>query len=149
MAALGALAENQRRGERADRGVITVPSSGVAFLTIDPRVNASITQFLVNPNGELGSMRFMTHFELTVDDNGTRLGSGNTIGSIVSGSINTANQTINSIVYLPATVLSINVYAIGATGLLVAPAAGSTRVRWTVWGALMNQGSATVTGGPF
>lgn len=151
MAMHGALAENQRRNERVDRGTVTVPTSGVAYVTIDPRVNSSITAFLLNPYGELGSMRFMTAFQLTLVDGGTRF-TGITAASpaMVSGNINSTSQTINLLVYAPFTVLTINVYAFtsSANPTFTTPGVTST-VAYQVWGALMNQGSTTITGGTF
>lgn len=128
MAALGALAENQRRNERVDRGVVTVPSSGTAYVTIDPRTNSSITYFLLNPAGEIGSMRFMTHFQVCLDTSGNAVA---TTACGCSGKIKSMSQTINSVVYAPGTVLQINTYNDTAGAATTA-----INVRFTIWGML-------------
>lgn len=143
MAAVGALAENQRRNERVDRGIVTVPSSGVATIVLGPMANASATFVLANPPGEIGMMRFITHFELTLDDGGTRF-TGITAGSpaMVSGNINATAQTVGSFSYAAGTVLNVNVYAFTSTTDPQYTTPGvSSKVRFTVWGLLQPGGS--------
>lgn len=142
MAALGALAENQRRNERCDRGLITVAAGGKATLVLGPMANASATMVLANPYGEIGGMRAITHFELVVDDQGTAAdGVTVTKPAIVTGSINSANQTIGSITYPPNTVLNINLYvATSATNPTLIQTGVAGKVRFTVWGVLDGSG---------
>lgn len=126
MALIGALAENQRRNERLDRGLITVPSSGVATIVLGPMANASATFVLANPPGEIGGMRFLTHFELCFD---TTVPAATC--AYVVGSINSTGQTVGSITYPAGTVLNVKTY-----GSTFAAATTAANVRFTVWGML-------------
>ena len=139
MAALGALAENQRRNERVDRGVVTITGTGT--IVLGPQPNASATFVLANPYGEIGGMRFISAFQLS-------LGAAPAAAAFtVGGVVNTTGQTVGSITYPAGTVLNITVLAnsAGTFSTSTTPVA----VQFQIWGTLMNQGSATVDGGTF
>lgn len=137
MAALGALAENQRRNERVDRGVVTVPATGTATIVLGPTANPSATFVLTNPPGEIGPMRFMTAFQVSLNMGGSGSptwtpGSLATTAFQVAASINTGgSQTVGSITYPPNTVLTIKTYT--TTGTTASTAVG---VSFQIWGAL-------------
>jgi hypothetical protein len=142
MALYGGLAENIRRNERADRGILTIApaANGVGWVTCDPTVNASVL-IIAPAYGGLGGMRVFTHFVLTVDDLNVP-GDGVTVTKPIdcTGNINTANRTVNSIVYKPGTLLTINLYVAtsSANPTAIQTGVGGT-VRWQVWGNLLGQ----------
>ena len=126
MALYDGLAENIRRGERVDRGILIVPSGGVATIgfTSTQTVNLSPAY------GGQGGMRVMTSFFLTVDDNGTPA-DGVTAAkpAYVTGSLNAAG-----------TILTVNLYvATDATHTTLIQTGVSGRVRFQVWGNLLGQ----------
>lgn len=101
MALLGALAENTRRNERVERGTAT--------LTGSTTVNVP------------APMRQMTHFQLTLDDNGTAYTGADPIQ--VSGSLNAAG-----------TILTISAYKFSGANFV--PSTTSIKVRYQIWGNL-------------
>jgi hypothetical protein len=120
MAIYGALAENTRRNERVERGVIAIAASAngtatIALGTISGTVNVG------------NFMRQITHFQLTVDDLGTPAdGVTVTKPAFVTGSLNAAG-----------TILTINLYVAtsNANPTLIQTGVGGS-VRYQLWGNL-------------
>lgn len=123
MALYGAVAENTRRNERQERGVVVVPAGGVATVGFTSTQTVNLTPAA----GRNGGMRQMTHFQLTVDDNGVAAdGVTATKPATVTGSLNAAG-----------TILTINLYvATSSSVTTLIQTAVEGKVRYTVWGNL-------------
>lgn len=112
MSLYGSLGENpsnagSRRGEMVDRGVVTV-TAGVATVTVP------------------APMRVMTHFQLTLDDNGTAIAAAGP--AMVTGSLNASGTTLTITVYILTE----------GTPNTMATSVGdsTTKVRYAIWGTL-------------
>jgi hypothetical protein len=136
MALWGALAENTRRNERVDRGLLIIPASANGVGTIGFTSTQTIN--LTPAYGSVGGMRYLTHFMLTVDDNGV-VADGVTVTkpAVVTGNINAAG-----------TILTVNLYAATSTSnpTLLQTGVGG-RVRYMIWGSL-SLGEAGTTANP-
>lgn len=126
MSLYGALAENIRRNERVDRGILIIAAASNGVGTIG--FTSSQTVNLSPAYGGLGGMRAMTHFILTVDDNGVPAdGVTATKPAYVTGSLNAAG-----------TILTVNLYvATDATHTTLIQTGVGGRVRFQVWGNLL------------
>lgn len=134
MSIYAALAENTRRNERVERGVITVPTSGVATIGF----TSSQTVNLTPAYGRQGGMRAMTHFYLQIDDG----------GAVLSGIVGASTAVVTGALNAAGTILTIhaNSFTSSSNPTLIA-ATTTTLVHYQIWGNLAGvAGEADVAG---
>ncbi len=138
MALYGGLAENTRRNERVERGVITVPAAGTATIGF----TSSQTVNLTPAYGRTGGMRAMTHFFLQMDDGAATVAN---FSGIVGTSTFMATGNLNA----AGTILTIRAWSFTSTSnpTLVLGTTNPTTVHYLIFGNLIGvSGEGDVAG---
>jgi hypothetical protein len=128
MALYGGLAENTRRNERVERGLITFTGTATIGFTASQTVNLSPAY------GRVGGMRAMTHFWLQLDDG----------GAILSGIVGASTAQVTGALNAAGTILTLhaNSFTSAANPTLIASTTACT-VHYQIWGNLLGVAGET------